>query len=77
MRSDQHQLNGKKRETFEMLAATIKGSRSILKNSMNAILDDERDKRLMSLPGDDRVEHLDEVALRPPRQKMINVRRHR
>jgi hypothetical protein len=59
-------LNDKKREVFEMLAATYRKLASDIEAVMatNAILDEERDKRLMGLLGkdDNPAENIDEIA---------------
>jgi hypothetical protein len=59
-------LNDKKRETFEMLAATYRKLASDIEAviTTNAILDEERDKRLIGLLGkdDNRDESVSEIA---------------
>jgi hypothetical protein len=59
-------LNDKKREVFEMLAATYRKLASDIEAVMatNAILDEERDKRLIGLLGkdDNPAESIDEIA---------------
>jgi hypothetical protein len=60
-------MNDKKREIFEMLAATYQRLAVDLEKiiATNTLVDDERDKRLMSILGsDDGTEHLDEMAKR-------------